>query len=62
MACILIGYIIHAVKTTNTILIGTAVMIFRYQWGLTEVFFTFSANYSAIVRMDTDVKGVCNLF
>ncbi len=55
---ILIGYIVHSLNTTGAILIGIVVMIFRYQWDLSEVFYTFSANYSDLVRMDTDVKGL----
>ncbi len=55
---ILIGYIVYHLKTTETILIGTVVMIFRYQWDLSEVFFNLSAHYSELVRMDTDVKGL----
>ena len=55
---ILIGYIIYALKTTESILIGTVVMIFRYQWDLSEVFFNLSAHYSELVRMDTDVMGL----
>src|SRR3990167_2251905 len=55
---ILIGYIVHSLNSTGAILIGTVVMIFRYQWDLSDVFFNFSANYSELVRMDTDVKGL----
>lgn len=55
---ILIGYIVHSLHTTGTVLIGIIVMIYRYQWNLSEVFYSFSANYSELVRMDTDVKGL----
>lgn len=55
---ILIGYIVYYLRTTETILIGTVVMIFRYQWDLSEVFFKLSAHYSELVRMDTDIKGL----
>src|SRR3990167_2402856 len=57
-AIILIGYILYSLKTTGAIMIGIVVMIFRYQWDLSDVFYTFSANYSELVRMDTDVKGL----
>ena len=39
-------------------MIGAVVMIFRYQASLSEVFYTLSAHYSELVRMDTDVKGL----
>ncbi len=55
---ILIGYIVHSLHITGAVLIGIIVMIYRYQWDLTDVFFTFSAHYSELVRMDTDVKGL----
>lgn len=55
---ILIGYIIHSLDSADFIQIGIVVMIFRYQWDLTEVFYNFSAHYSELVRMDTDVKGL----
>ncbi|HTM63072.1 MAG TPA: ABC transporter ATP-binding protein [Gammaproteobacteria bacterium] len=57
-AAILIGYIVLALNQNGAILIGTVVMIFRYQQDLSEVFYTFSAHYSELVRMDTDVKGI----
>lgn len=57
-ALILIGYIVHVLDANGAILIGTVVMIFRYQQELSEVFYTFSAHYSELVRMDTDVKGI----
>lgn len=55
---ILIGYIIYHLRTTNVILIGIVVMIFRYQWDLSAVFYSFSERYSGLVHMDTDVKGL----
>lgn len=55
---ILIGYIIYHLRTTNVILIGIVVMIFRYQWDLSAVFYSFSERYSDLVHMDTDVKGL----
>ena len=55
---IIIGYIIHSLSTTNSILIGSIVMIFRYQWDLNDVFFNFTSQYSELVRMDSDVKGL----
>lgn len=58
---ILIGYIIHSLTIQGAVMIGTVVMIFRYQWELTEVFYQFSAQYSELVRMDTDVKGLTPL-
>jgi len=57
-AIILIGYIVHALNSNGAIMIGVVVMIFRYQQELSDVFFTFSANYSELVRMNTDVKGI----
>lgn len=55
---ILIGYILHSVHATGTILIGVVVMIFRYQWDLMWVFQELSFHYSDLVRMNTDVKGI----
>jgi ABC-type multidrug transport system fused ATPase/permease subunit len=55
---ILIIYIVHSLNATGTVMIGIVVMIFRYQWDLANVFFNFSAHYSDLVRMDTDVKGM----
>lgn len=55
---ILIGYIVHSLHTTGAVMIGLIVMIYRYQWDLSEVFYNFSATYSDLVRMDTDVKGL----
>jgi ATP-binding cassette subfamily B protein len=55
---ILIGYIVLGLKENGMILIGTVVMIFRYQWDLSDVFFNFSAHYSELVRMNTDVKSL----
>lgn len=55
---ILISYIVHALHATGAIMIGTVVMIFRYQWDLSDVFYNFSANYSELVRMNTDVQGL----
>ena len=57
-ALILIGYIIYNLKLTDTIMIGSVVMIFRYQQDLSWVFYTLSSNYSELVRMDTDVQGL----
>lgn len=57
-AIILIGYIIHTLDASGAILIGTVVMIFRYQQELSDVFFNFSAHYSELVRMDTDIKNM----
>lgn len=55
---ILIAYIIHTLDTSGAIMIGIVVMIFRYQQELSDVFFTFSAHYSELVRLDTDIKGM----
>ncbi|WP_133140467.1 ABC transporter ATP-binding protein [Legionella genomosp. 1] len=55
---ILIVYIVYHLQTTDGILIGTVVMIFRYQWDLAEVFYALSMHYSDLVRMDTDVKSI----
>lgn len=57
-AAILIGYIINSLKTTDTIMLGTVTMIFRYQWELGAVFQRLSGCYSDIVRMNTDVKSI----
>jgi len=57
-AAILIGYIVYNLHAADAIMIGVVVMIFRYQWDLTDVFYNLSANYSELVRMDTDVKGL----
>ncbi|MBX9585957.1 MAG: ABC transporter ATP-binding protein/permease [Gammaproteobacteria bacterium] len=57
-AVILIGYIIHELSISSTIMIGVVVMIFRYQWELGAVFFELSMHYGDIVKMDTDVKSV----
>lgn len=57
-AIILIGYIVHTLDTKQTIIIGLVVMIFRYQWDLSEVFYNLSAQYSVLVRRDTDIKGL----
>jgi len=55
---ILIAYIVYSLKKADSILIGTIVMIFRYQWDLSEVFFNLSAHYSDLVHKDTDIKGL----
>jgi len=55
---ILITYVVHALDSTATIMIGTVVMIFRYQWDLSDVFYNLSAHYSELVRMNTDLQGV----
>lgn len=55
---ILISYIFYYLKTFNGILIGTVVMIFRYQYDLSEVFFELSAHYSDLVRKDADIAGL----
>lgn len=55
---ILIGYIVYHLQTLGVVMMGTVVMIFRYQHDLLEVFYNFSAHYSDLVRMDTDVCGM----
>ncbi|KTC95846.1 ATP-binding transmembrane ABC transporter [Legionella geestiana] len=57
-SAILIGYIVWHLENFDAVLVGTVVMIFRYQWDLSEVFYNFSANYSDLVRKDTDIRGV----
>jgi ATP-binding cassette, subfamily B, bacterial len=55
---ILIGYIVYHLKSSDSIMIGTVVMIFRYQWEIGDVFFVLSTNYSELVRMNTDMQGL----
>lgn len=55
---ILIGYVIYHLHVMNAILIGSVVMIFRYQSELSDVFYNVSAHYSELVRMNTDIEGV----
>lgn len=55
---ILIWYIFHHLNTTHNVMLGSVVMIFRYQWELNEVFKDLSVNYSEIVRMNTDIQSV----
>lgn len=57
-ALILIGYIIHSLNGTKTIILGYVVMIFRYQAELTSVFQELSIHLGEIVRMDTDVRSI----
>ena len=57
-ATILIGYTVHSLTATETIMLGTVAMIFRYQWELSDVFQELSMCYGDIVRMDTDVKSI----
>ncbi len=56
-AIILLGFILIQLKEMNTILIGTVVMIFRYQWDLSDVFYTLSQHYSELVQMNTNVQS-----
>ncbi|SRR5579883_578348 len=58
---ILIGYIVHSLDLKGAVMIGIVVMIFRYQWDLSDVFFNFSAHYGELVRMNTDVNGLAPL-
>jgi ATP-binding cassette subfamily B protein len=55
---ILIGYIVYSVKSLDAILVGTVVMIFRYQTDLSDVFYTLSFHYSELVKKETDIKGL----
>lgn len=55
---ILISYIIVSLKQHDMVMIGLVVMIFRYQWDLSDVFYNVSAYYSELVKMDTDVRGI----
>ena len=57
-AIILLGFILIQLKAMNAILIGTVVMIFRYQWDLSDVFYTFSEHYSELVQRNTNVQSV----
>ncbi|MBP6918756.1 MAG: ABC transporter ATP-binding protein [Legionellaceae bacterium] len=57
-AIILLGYILIQLEDVNAILIGTVVMIFRYQWDLSDVFYTFSSHYSELVQMNTNVQSI----
>ena len=49
-AGILIGYVVYCLKIEGQIMIGLVVMIFRYQWDISEVFDDLSSNYSEIVK------------
>lgn len=55
---ILIGYAVHSLNTMQMIMLGTVVMIFRYQWELSSVFQELSMCYGDIVRMNTDIKSI----
>jgi len=55
---ILIGYIIYHLKFSGVIMIGTVVMIFRYQGELSQVFRELSLSYSELVQMYTDYNGI----
>lgn len=57
-AIILLGFILIQLKEMNAILIGTVVMIFRYQSDLSDVFYTFSAHYSELVQRNTNVQSI----
>ncbi len=57
-AILLIGYIVHALHATGALMIGTVVMMFRYQLDLGNVFKELSSKYSELVRMDTDIRGI----
>ncbi|WP_222598736.1 hypothetical protein, partial [Klebsiella sp. Kps] len=57
-AVVLIGYIFSQLQNMNAILIGTVVMIFRYQWDLSEVFYNLSMHYSELVQMNTNILTV----
>lgn len=55
---ILLGFILIQLKEVNAILIGTMVMIFQYQWDLSDVFYTLSTHYSELVQMNTNVQSI----
>jgi ATP-binding cassette, subfamily B, bacterial len=57
-AVVLVGYTLHTLNTTGTIMIGIVVMIVRYQQELHHVFQELSFHCGEIVRMDTDVKSI----
>ncbi|MCX7116169.1 MAG: ABC transporter ATP-binding protein [Gammaproteobacteria bacterium] len=57
-AIILISYILYHLHSSDILLIGTVVMIFRYQMELGEVFYNLSTHYSQLVQMNTDVLGI----
>ena len=57
-AIILLGFILIQLKEVNAILVGTVVMIFRYQWDLSDVFYTFSTHYSELVQMNTNIQSI----
>lgn len=58
---ILMGYILINLHASGVFMIGSIVMVYRYQTGLTEVFYMMSQNYGELVKMDTDVKGMSPL-
>jgi len=55
---ILFCYIGHTLATKNSLMIGTLMMIVRYQVELKNVFFHFSQQYSELVQKNTDVQGI----
>lgn len=55
---ILIGYIVYTLHANAALMIGTIVMIYRYQASLSEVFYMVSQHYGELVQMDTDIKGM----
>lgn len=55
---ILITYIAYEIYDDAHVPIGTIVIIFRYQWELSDVFYTLSAHYSDLVKMNSDLLGL----
>jgi len=55
---ILVWYIVYTLNITGTIMLGSLVMIFRYQSDINDVFQDLSTHYSEIVHMDTDIKSI----
>ncbi|MBA2652812.1 MAG: ABC transporter ATP-binding protein [Tatlockia sp.] len=55
---ILIGYIVYTLHNSASLMIGSIVMIYRYQASLSEVFYVLSQHYGELVQMDTDIKGM----
>lgn len=54
---LLISYIVYSLRTIGVVKIGVVVMIFRYQWELSSVFYELSIHYGRLVHMNTDVQG-----
>jgi ABC-type multidrug transport system fused ATPase/permease subunit len=55
---ILISYLLYTLHTTGAIMIGTVVMMFRYQMDLSSVFYELSLHYSRLVHKNTDIRAL----